>query len=245
MQKLYSFLWCSCIFFSISITSVWAQKDVQLYGLLPSVLVKGDIGEAEYAFSSSSEINAFSKSLGDRMFPAEFLTLDFTGILSYDSGPNVNLAGGFMYRFTDPFSGSSGSEIRPWQQITFIQRLEKYRIRHRFRVEERWRESRSGGDFNFDIRFRYRLSADFPLSGERLDDREFYLNLSNEALIMPTIDRPLFFWDYRAYVGLGYRFNDRTRFEPALEFRTRKINDFGNRRHFLFLRLQYITSIGK
>lgn len=203
------------------------------------------MGEIEYALSSASEINTLSKSLGERTFPAEVLTLDLSALLSYNSGPNLNLAGGFLYRFRDPFSGSPTAEIRPWQQITFISRLQKFRLRNRFRVEQRWRESSSTGEFAFDVRLRYRLSVDFPLSGERLDDKEFYINLSNAVLIMPTLDRPLYFWDYRASAGLGYRINDRQRLEPGLEFRTRRISDSGDRRHFLFFRLQYITQFGK
>jgi hypothetical protein len=226
-------------------SSLKGQEDVQLYGFLPGILVNGELGELKYALSSASEINVISKSLGDRSFPAEAITLDFSGVLSYDSGPNLNLAGGFLYRFRDPFSGNPTNEIRPWQQITFINRLQKFRLRNRFRMEQRWRESSSTGEFAFDIRLRYRLSVDFPLSGERLDDKEFYLNLSNAVLVMPTLDRPLFFWDYRVYAGLGYRFSDRQRLEPALEFRTRHLDDLGNRRHFLFFRLQYITKIGQ
>lgn len=234
-----------CLVFCLSVATVFGQKDVQLYGLLPGVLVTGDLGELQYAFSSGSEINLVSKSLEGRSFPAEVLTLDLSGLLSYDSGPNLNLAAGFLYRFNDPFSGSVTNEIRPWQQVTTIHRAGKYRIRNRFRMEERWRESSSTRKFNFDIRLRYRLSVDFPLSGERLDDQEFYLNLSNEVLVMPTIDRPMYFWDYRASVGLGYRFDGRHRLEPGLEFRTRRIDEVGNRRHFLFFRLQYITKFGE
>lgn len=238
-------LLCCCLVFFLSISVVFAQKDVQLYGLLPGVLVSGDWGEVQYALSSGSEINLVSKNLEGRSFPAEVMTLDLSALLSYDYGPNLNLAAGFLYRFNDPFSGAVTNEIRPWQQLTTIHRAGKYRIRNRFRVEERWRESAATGNFNFDIRLRYRLSADFPLSGERLDDREFYLNLSNEILVMPTLDRPMYFWDYRAYTGLGYRFDNRHRLEPGLEFRTRRINEVGNRRHFLFFRLQYITKFGK
>lgn len=230
-------------FFSFSLS--YGQDKVQLFGALPGVLLRGDLGKLEYSFGGSSEMNAFSKQLGERSFPAEIINMNLEAALSYNSGPDINFATGFLYRFNDPFSGDATKELRSWQQITFINRLNKFRIRNRFRLEERWRESSGSGDYQFDIRLRYRISTDFPLSGERLDNREFYLNLSNEMLIMPTIDRPLYFWDYRIYAGLGYQFNERQRLEPALEFRTRRIDDRGNRRHFLFLRLQWIAKLTK
>lgn len=210
----------------------FAQKDVQLYGLLPGILVSADAGQTKYSFGISSEINAVSKRLEGRDFPAEVMNLNLEGALSFDPDPDINLAAGFLYRFSDPFTDRS-AELRPWQQITLISRLRKYRLRNRFRVEERW-ISDGEGRFELDIRLRYRISADFPLQGERLDAKEFYLNFSNEFHLTPTIDRPLYFWENRTYLGIGYRLNDRQQLEPALDFRTRKLNDSGSRRNFFF-----------
>lgn len=213
----------------------------QLYGTIPAVLLRGNLKPFDYAFSLSSEINAISRTLGDRTFPAEVLNLNLESALAYDPNPNLNLAAAFLYRIRNPFSGR-GIELRPWQQATLINRLDKYRLRNRLRLEERWVGSTDEG-VDFDLRLRYRLSTDFPLEGERLDIREFYLNLSTETLFTLTAVQPLFYWESRTYVGLGYQLHVKKRLEFAFDFRSRKIDSLGNRRHTLFLRLLFIADL--
>ncbi len=220
-----------------------SAQDVHLYGLLPAALLKKDISErTDFAVTFSSEINAISKSTTDRDYPAEVLNFNIESVISTDVNPNLNLAGGFLFRLRNPLEGIS-TELRPWQQITLIHRVEQFRIRNRFRAEQRWIASGEGGRYDFDLRLRYRLSTDFPLQGTRLDNKEFYLNLSLAAHLTPTTDRPFYFWEGRANAGLGYKLNDRHRLEPALELRSRRIDEKGNRRHFLFLRFTWVGAL--
>lgn len=212
----------------------------QLYGTIPTALLKKDINDRTgISLALSSEINGIDRKIGDQRFTARVLNLNLESALSYDANPNLNLAGGFLFRLRDPFTGTT-TELRPWQQATSILRFGKYRFRNRLRAEERW----AGSKLDFNLRLRYRLSTDFPLEGERLDNREFYLNLSTEALLTPTIERSFYFWESRTYIGLGYQLNERQRIEPALDFRTRKVDARGNRRHILFLRLIWVTEVG-
>lgn len=215
-------------------------QDRQLYGTIPMLLLKKDGGEQlSYTLALSSEINAIEREFTDRRFTAKVYNLNLEPALSYDVNPNLNLAAAFLFRLRDPFTGTT-TELRPWQQISLIHRLGKYRLRNRLRMEERW----AGSDLDFNLRLRYRISADFPLEGERLDSREFYLNLSTEALVTPTVTRAFYFWESRSYLGIGYQLNDRQRLEPALDFRSRKVDEKGNRRHTLFLRLVWVAKVG-
>lgn len=229
-------IWTLCSCFSLVLTG----QDTQLYGTIPMILFKKGVNnQLDYTLALSSEMNAIDKKSGENRYTAKVLNLNVETALSYDLNPNLNLAGGFLFRLRDPFNRTN-TELRPWQQLTIIHRLEQYRTRQRLRIEERW----TGSTLDFDLRLRYRVSMDFPLEGERLDNKEFYLNLSTEALVTPTSERAFFFWESRTYFGLGYQFNERQRLEPALEFRTRKINEAGRRRHFLFFRLVWVAEIG-
>jgi hypothetical protein len=210
-----------------------------LYGLIPSVLFKKEVNDQlEATISFSSEMNAIEREFADKRVTAKVNNLNLEGALSYDADPNLNLAGGFLFRLRDPFTGTT-AELRPWQQASLLRRVGKYRLRTRLRVEERWR----GSDLDFDLRLRYRISADVPLEGQRLDSREFYLNASTEALLTPTRDRAFYFWQGRIYLGLGYQFNDRQRLEPALDFRTQKVDETGRRENILFLRLIWVNKL--
>ncbi|PHN05526.1 DUF2490 domain-containing protein [Flavilitoribacter nigricans] len=232
--------WKLLLALAVVLPASLSAQDVQLYGTIPMVLVKKEVNEQTgFSTALSSEINGIDRRIADRRYTAKVMNLNLESALSYDANPNFNLTAGLLFRLRDPFNGTS-IELRPWQQVTVIHRLGKYRLRNRLRTEERW----TGRNLDFDLRLRYRISTDFPLEGERLDSREFYLNVSTEALITPTGMRAFYFWESRTYLGLGYQLNERQRLEPALDFRSRRRDDLGNRRNFLFFRLVWVTKVG-
>lgn len=238
----YSFL--LFVLTGLSISPLQAQ-DFQLYGSIPSMILNGELREDwSYNFTLSSETNMINRTYDGRSFPAEVSNINLEGAIAHNVNPNVHLAGGFLYRFQRPFSSGPGRELRPWQQLTLISRVRSVRIRNRLRLEERIRQQGyQSRAYDLDVRLRYRLSSDFPLEGERLDDGEFYLNLSSEALFTLTVKGVLPYWESRNYVGLGYRFNRRHRLEPALDFRIRRRNAADDRQRILFLRIQWIYKI--
>lgn len=222
---------------------VAAGQSVQLYGVYPAALIKGDLGDRlGFSIGASSEVNAIGRTIDNREFPAEVLNVNTEAAVSFDAHPNINLAAGFLFRINGPFTDGS-TELRPWQQVTAISRLGVVRLRNRARLEQRLLPTDETEMRRADLRLRYRLSGDMPLEGERLDAREFYLNVSTEAMFTLTRARVIFFRETRSYVGVGYRFASGQRLEPGLEFRARRINADGDRRHFLFLRLTWITHL--
>lgn len=83
---------------------------------------------------------------------------------------------GYMYRTVDPFELETGWEHRITQQFAFITNFGGYRLGNKFRIEQRIRSS------NYLTRLRYAVSNDFPLQGESLDPKEFYLIGGNELV---------------------------------------------------------------
>ncbi|ADR22919.1 hypothetical protein MATR_32320 [Marivirga tractuosa] len=83
---------------------------------------------------------------------------------------------GYMYRTVDPFEPESGWEHRITQQFAFITNFGGYRLGNKFRIEQRIRSS------VYLTRLRYAISNDFPLQGESLDPKEFYLIGGNELV---------------------------------------------------------------
>lgn len=115
-------------------------------------------------------------------------------------------------------------ENNVWEQITLSHNITKQvGISHRYRIEHRWIGSiqQDGvnapeiGGIRFAQRFRYRLTANFPIvkteAGTRLYGHifdELWVNLRDELYVM-NFDRN---W---IYLGLGYRFSPAARFEVA------------------------------
>ena len=125
-----------------------------------------------------------------------------------------------------------------WEQITLSHKItEQVNISHRYRIEHRWiGDIRTNGvatpeidGTRFAQRFRYRLTATFPIvktdEGTRLYGHVFdevWLNLRDELHVL-NFDRN---W---LYIAVGYRFSPMARLEVA--FLDQWINQPANDRY--------------
>jgi hypothetical protein len=86
---------------------------------------------------------------------------------------------------------------------------------------------------------RYRLSFDFPLKGEKLDPGEKYLILSDE--MMTAFNKDDADAENRAFLGFGWYFNSKQKFELGLQYRTQDIfSDVGISHLFLISTSYYL-----
>ena len=94
--------------------------------------------------------------------------------------------------FTLPFDSE---EFRIWQQVTMNQYLQRLKIEHRYRAEQKWVNS------SYRNRFRYRLNMMLPLNKAKLVAGSIYLNAYDEVFLnnkTPHFERNRFF------AGAGY-----------------------------------------
>jgi len=110
--------------------------------------------------------------------------------------PEFTASFGYKYRKLNLSSSENSHEQRLTQQLAYIHKNHRIRLISRFRSEQRF------GEAGFKHRYRYRFSLDMPLSGVKLDLREFYFVASNEVLL--EIEKPTHSFDNRATIGLGY-----------------------------------------
>lgn len=129
---------------------------------------------------------------------------ELKGGVAYNAAPKTSLLFGFgQYATYDPGGNfktpMQSHEFRLWEQLTLINDIAKFRIEHRYRIEQRF----IGG--NYRNRFRYRLSGTLPLHKDGLKNRTFYLNAYDEIFLTNT--QP-YFERNRAFGGVGYVFSD-------------------------------------
>lgn len=127
---------------------------------------------------------------------------EIKGGSSYHIGPNFNLLGGIgryqTWQETGNFQGPNLSlEFRMWEEAALGQFVGRFRIEHRYRVEQRWLTS------GFRNRFRYRLGVVLPLNRKRIEAHTLYINAYDELFLGPTAP---FFERNRFVLGGGYRF---------------------------------------
>jgi hypothetical protein len=133
---------------------------------------------------------------------------ELKGGLSYDLDKNFTamLAAG-RYATSDhraPEDGPLNVEKRLWLQLVHSQYLDRIKIEHRYRAEQRWFSHR-GDSSTTSNRIRYRLYAFLPLNARKIMAKTVFLAVYDEIFINPK--GPVFERN-RLYGGVGYQFNN-------------------------------------
>ena len=154
---------------------------------------------AQLSLSSKWETFAELQARSNRFFD-NFFYYEIKGGVSYSINKNFSfLVGVGRYatysgdgNFAKPFDNE---EFRIWQQVTMNQYLDRLKIEHRYRAEQKWLTD------GYRNRFRYRLNAMLPLNNAKLVPGTFYLNAYDEVFLnnkAPHFERNRFF------AGAGY-----------------------------------------
>jgi Protein of unknown function (DUF2490) len=111
--------------------------------------------------------------------------------LTYYLNDDAKLTAGYAYinHFpADNHKNISQPEHRPWQQIQWHTKYPKLKLMQWFRLEERYRRKIKNNDeladgYNFNVRLRYNILSQFPLSKKRFQPNTFSFVLSNEVFV--------------------------------------------------------------
>lgn len=149
---------------------------------------------------------------------------DFQGFADYKLGPLMRVAVGYQYRWNGDGSGNNHRSI---QQITYVQPKNRIRLGHRLRTDQTF-DPLAPPEF----RLRYRLVAEVPLEGGRIDPGEWYFITSNEPIF--GIRGGTFNIENRLVGSLGHYFSKRQKLEGGIDYRTDRFLDGGLRQRFWF-----------
>jgi len=139
---------------------------------------------------------------------------DISMIASRKTGLNTNLGGGYLVRILE-------NQVihRTIQQFSIVSQYNRFRLAHRFSADQSFNLN-PNEEFKLkyvQYRLRYRIAAEFPLNGQSVDAREFYLKINNEYL---------YGWqnsgndiEIRIVPIIGYNFVDKSKLELGLDYR--------------------------
>lgn len=102
-------------------------------------------------------------------------------------------------------SSISKEEFRIWLQYTYSTNLNKLKIDNRLRAEKRFYHNPITNNNSNDERYRYRITATYPLNNDKLEPKTFYLNAYNEVFLGPEDQ---LFKRNRIFGGFGYVFTN-------------------------------------
>lgn len=134
-----------------------------------------------------------------------------TGLGYNLSENNNNILLGYCFINTKKYVPNSDlkteiNEHRIYQQFITKQNFGRIFLQHRYRIEERFIEN------DFQVRFRYFLSANVPINKKTIDKNAIYLSVYNE--IFANYDKPIFDRN-RLYGALGFVINKNFKIETG------------------------------
>lgn len=102
-------------------------------------------------------------------------------------------------------------EHRPWQQIQWVEKKNRFTFMQWIRLEERFRrkveDSELASGYNFNYRIRYNMALTIPLKGKELVAKTPFILLNNELHINFGKEITNNYFDQnRLFLGVGYQF---------------------------------------
>lgn len=169
-------------------------------------------------WSAWAEIQTRSWKLTNRFYYHELKTG-----FSYQLNPSANVLMGFgqygTYDNTGNYKPPVTHEFRMWEQLTLTNNIDRLKLEHRYRVEQRFFGP------NYKNRFRYRLNGIVPLNHRSIVNKTVYVSVYDEIFLN---NRAPHFERNRIFGGAGYQFT------KLFTFQAGYINqyDYRNPGHF-------------
>lgn len=183
------------LFFSFFLMAFIAKAQNNKTGVfsINSITLPGD---STHRWGGYIELQARSNE-----FFNQFFYYETKGGISYDVAKNYTALLGAGRYFTDDeaaFNQAQITEFRMWEQMTVSQYLDRLKIEHRYRAEQRWQNG------IYRNRFRYRLSLAIPLNHPKIEAKTFFIAIFDEIFLnnkAPHFERNRF------SAGFGYQFD--------------------------------------
>lgn len=133
----------------------------------------------------------------------DFFYHEFKGGISYKLADKVTILVGTGDYKTYTFPGNfktpmAVKETRLWQQLVMSNNVNRLKLEHRYRIEQRW----LNGEFN--QRFRYRFNPILPLNHKSVTPNTVYLTAFDELFFTNLAP---YFMRNRLFAGVGYQFS--------------------------------------
>ena len=199
-----------CWFLLVISSTVLSQENTTAFWR-PLVAINYNVWD-DYSHNFALGNQNFVYSDGELEFDVSQLQL--IHFSRYQLTDNQNISLGIQWRNSRIFEQDNFNEFRITEEYNLRYRPRIIRYGHRFRVEQRL-SSRSTVH-----RFRYRITADFPLEGDILDVGESYMVWGLENLLSVGKSRSSAY-TIRFRGGIGWRLSLKTNLQFLLEYRLR------------------------
>ena len=192
----------------LSLKDICAQTQTRV-GILPTINYNYQINEV-WNLNSRLESRHFvfkSNTAIGSAFTYDYSLSDISALIGRKVGLNSKIILGILTRI-EPDAIS----FRTIQQFIFQTKTDKVRVAHRIATDQTFSPSESTA-----FRLRYRISAELPLTGLKVDVKEFYFKFNTEAL--NSMQDREYDLELRAVPNIGYVINKQHTIELGVDNR--------------------------
>ena len=184
--------WLLFILFSAAFTVKAQNNKTGVFGIATIILP----GDSTHRWGGYVELQTRSNELFN-----QFYYYETKGGISYDIANNYTalIGTGRYYTGAMPVMNQPQvTEFRLWEQITVNNFLDRLKIEHRYRIEQRWLNG------IYRNRFRYRLNLAVPLNHPKIQADTYFISVFDEVFLnnaAPHFERNRF------SAAMGYQFD--------------------------------------
>lgn len=199
-------------------------------GLLPRINVSTELSDKFKLTNIIESRQVVLDNTEEGLFNSDYVLTDISSIVSYKLAADKSANVGYTLRIRD------GEIIHRFlQQFNIVRNFDALRIGHRFATDQTFSKNNS-----LEFRTRYRISIELPLSGDKIDPREFYLKFGNEYL--GSFEKNNADLEIRIIPLMGYEINKENKIEFGVDYRVSEFikSDANNQ---IWLSIAWFTTI--
>ncbi len=203
---------------------------------LPQADKLGSWNNINIGFKPTKQLSFFAEvEARSQLFTSNFFYREEKAGIGYNIPKKLSLLFAMSdcrtYSSTGNFKNLQIQEFRMWEQLILNSNLNRLRIEHRYRIEQRW----INGEYR--NRFRYRINPLIPLNGKTLVPHVLFASISDEVFFSDNIP---YFEGNRFYAGAGYLFSRLLMLQAGFvrQYAYRK-TDNGSGKNFIQTTLQF------
>ena len=161
-----------------------------------------NVANIQYSFNKKTSIWAEGQ-LRSQKFINDFFYHEIKTGINYKPNKSIGILVGIGQYNTYSIGGNfktpiTAHEFRLWEQFTLVNNIGNLKLEHRYRIEQRWRNS------EYRNRFRYRINPILPINKNKLQNKTLFATLYDEIFLS---DKPGYFERNRFFAGFGYQFS--------------------------------------
>lgn len=180
------------------------------FGIMPQINTDFKIGQLlKVNTKLENRFILYQNPIQTNASRSEYERTDIELIVSANKGRLKNAGVGYLIRRSD----NDGSFLhRSIQQYSFGQQISNLQLAHRLRTDQTFEKQEA-----VQYRVRYRLSLEKPLSGLKVDPKEYYMKFNTE--VMGILKEQKTNMELRLLSALGYNHSDEDQLEIGFDYR--------------------------